>query len=74
MVINHLNTHGRVDLAKWYGDSAMWIERTKLHQPVCGLACYIGNHRIWVFLQYVLALPALGFYYNHNLKTSLPKC
>ena len=73
MVISHLNTHGRVDLAEWYGDSAMWIERTLLHQPVCSLACDIGNHRIWVFLQYVFALPALGFYCYHYLKTFSPK-
>lgn len=73
MVINHLNTHGRVDLAKWYGDSAMWIERTKLHQPICSLACDIGNHRIRIFLQYVFALPALGFYYYHYPKTFFSK-
>lgn len=68
MVISHLNTHGRVDLAEWHGDSAMWIERTQLHQPICSLACNISNHRIRVFLQYIFALPALGFYYNQMLK------
>ncbi len=66
MVISHLNTHGRVDLAEWHGDSAMWIERTQLQQPICSLACYISNHRIRVFLQYIFALPALGFYYYHD--------
>ena len=66
MVISHLNTHGRVDLAEWHGDSAMWIERTQLHQPICSLACNISNHRIRVFLQYIFALPALGFYYYHD--------
>ena len=71
--LSHLNTHGRVDLAEWHGDSAMWIERTLLHQPVCSLACNISNHRIRVFLQYIFALPALGFYYNHYLNTFLPK-
>ena len=73
MVISHLNTHGRVDLAEWHGDSAMWIERTQLHQPICSLACNISNHRIRVFLQYIFALPALGFYYNQFINTFLPK-
>ena len=44
------------------------IDLTYLHQSVCSLACDISNYRIRIFLQYIFALPALGFYYYQYLK------
>ena len=51
----------------------MRIEWTEPNQRICGMARNISYYRIGVFLQYVFALPALGFNYNHNLKDFFAK-
>ena len=45
----------------WHKGFSVVIERTYSQPAACGLPCDIANHCIKIFLQYVFALPMLGF-------------